>query len=65
MDGLAGDGIEDPVCTLVFGAPTLDRLFVSGRELVADGHLTVADERALARGAAAAAATLRARAAEA
>jgi cytosine/adenosine deaminase-related metal-dependent hydrolase len=65
VDGLSGAGIEDPVCTLVFGAPTLDRLFVSGRELVADGHLKVADERTLARGAAEAAARLRVRAAEA
>jgi cytosine/adenosine deaminase-related metal-dependent hydrolase len=62
VSGLAGGGIEDPVCTLVFGAPTLQRLFVSGRELVAGGRLLSADEDALAAAAAIAAATLRARA---
>jgi cytosine/adenosine deaminase-related metal-dependent hydrolase len=62
VSGLAGGGIEDPVCTLVFGAPTLERLFVSGRELVADGRLLSADEEALAAAATAAAAILRARA---
>jgi cytosine/adenosine deaminase-related metal-dependent hydrolase len=60
VDGLAGEGIEDPVCTLVFGAPALDRLFVSGRPLVADGHLITGDEELLAREAADAAAALRA-----
>jgi 8-oxoguanine deaminase len=63
ISGLAGGGIEDPVCTLVFGAPKLERLFVSGRELVADGRLLSADEDALAEAATTAAATLRARAA--
>ncbi|HEY5317110.1 MAG TPA: 8-oxoguanine deaminase [Solirubrobacteraceae bacterium] len=63
VDGLAGEGIEDPVCTLVFGAPALERLFVSGEPLVADGHLTRADELVLARDAARAAASLRAGAA--
>lgn len=60
VDGLAGEGIEDPVCTLVFGAPALERLFVSGKPLVVDGHLTRADELVLAREAADAAAALRA-----
>jgi cytosine/adenosine deaminase-related metal-dependent hydrolase len=32
--GLAGAGIADPVCTLVFGAPSLDRLWVGGRPVV-------------------------------
>ena len=63
VDGLGGAGIDDPVCTLVFGAPVLERLFVCGELLVADGHLTRADELVLARDAAAAAATLRAGAA--
>ena len=60
VDGLAGEGIEDPVCTLVFGTPALERLFVSGQPLVTDGHLTRADEIVLARDAADAAAALRA-----
>ncbi|MDQ6779198.1 MAG: amidohydrolase family protein, partial [Actinomycetota bacterium] len=64
VDGLAGEGIEDPLCTLVFGAPALVRLFVSGQPLVADGHLTRADELVLAREAAGAAAALRAGAAQ-
>jgi cytosine/adenosine deaminase-related metal-dependent hydrolase len=64
VDGLAGEGIEDPVCTLVFGAPALDRLFVSGQPLVADGHLSTVDEDLLAREAAGAAAALRAGAAQ-
>ncbi|HWF75268.1 MAG TPA: 8-oxoguanine deaminase [Solirubrobacteraceae bacterium] len=60
VDGLGGAGIEDPVVTLVFGAPALDCLYVSGEPLVTGGHLTRADERDLAREAAGAAATLRA-----
>ncbi len=60
-DGLAGEGIEDPVCTLVFGPARLDRLFVGGREILRDGHLLTADEDALAREAGQAAATLRRR----
>jgi cytosine/adenosine deaminase-related metal-dependent hydrolase len=63
VDGLAGEGIEDPVCTLVFGSPALERLFVAGRPVVADGHLARADELALARAAAGAAGALRAGAA--
>ena len=31
VDGLPGAGIEDPVCTLVFGAPALEHLFVGGQ----------------------------------
>ena len=61
VDGLAGAGIDDPLCTLVFGAPALERLFVGGQMLVAEGHLTRADELVLAQQAARAAATLRAR----
>jgi cytosine/adenosine deaminase-related metal-dependent hydrolase len=60
VDGLAGAGIADPVCTLVFGAPTLERLIVGGRPIVAAGHLLTADEDDLARAAAQAAATLQA-----
>jgi cytosine/adenosine deaminase-related metal-dependent hydrolase len=62
VDGLAGAGITDPVCTLVFGAPSLERLFVGGREVVADGHLLTADVDRLAAAAAAASADLRAEA---
>ncbi len=58
VDGLAGEGIGDPVATLVFGAPTLQRLWVGGTTVVSDGHLTGADEAALAAGARAAAAAL-------
>ena len=62
VNGVAGAGIEDPLCTLVFGAPSLEQLIVGGRTLVAEGHLTSADEHVLAGNAAAAAATLRSRA---
>jgi cytosine/adenosine deaminase-related metal-dependent hydrolase len=62
VDGLAGDGIDDPVCTLVFGAAKLDRLFVGGRPIVAAGRLLTADEDELARAARRAAETVRARA---
>jgi cytosine/adenosine deaminase-related metal-dependent hydrolase len=48
VDGLAGAGIEDPLCTLVFGAPSLAHLFVGGRHVVADGELRTADASALA-----------------
>ena len=58
VDGLPGAGIEDPVCTLVFGAPSLERLFVGGRPIVEAGTLLSADAHALAQGAAKAAATL-------
>jgi hypothetical protein len=47
----------------VFGAATLDRLLVGGRELVSDGHLLSADEEQLAQAAKWAAETLEARAA--
>jgi cytosine/adenosine deaminase-related metal-dependent hydrolase len=60
VDGLAGAGIDDPLCTLVFGAPTLERLFVGGRPIVEQGRLLTADERTLAREAASAAGALKA-----
>jgi cytosine/adenosine deaminase-related metal-dependent hydrolase len=63
VDDLAGAGIPDPVCTLVFGAPRLERLFVGGRPIVEAGHLLSADAETLARGAATAAASVRADAA--
>ena len=44
-----------PAGTLVFGAPTLESLWVGGRPVVAGGRLTEADEDALAAGAARAA----------
>ena len=58
VDGIAGAGIADPLCTLVFGAPTLTRLYVGGRAIVEDGRLATADARELARDAAAASAKL-------
>ena len=48
VDGLAGAGIEDPVCTLVFGAPALEHLFVGGRPIVVGGALLTADIEQLA-----------------
>jgi cytosine/adenosine deaminase-related metal-dependent hydrolase len=51
VDGIAGDGIADPVATLVFGAPALERLWVGGRPLVAEGQLVTADAAALGAGA--------------
>ncbi|HWH12167.1 MAG TPA: 8-oxoguanine deaminase [Solirubrobacteraceae bacterium] len=60
VDGLAGAGVADPVCTLVFGAPTLERLFVGGRPVVDAGHLCNADEDQLAQAAASACAALQA-----
>jgi cytosine/adenosine deaminase-related metal-dependent hydrolase len=63
VDGLAGDGIADPVCTLVFGAPALDSLFVGGHRVVEGGELLTADSAALGRGAKAAAEALITRAA--
>jgi cytosine/adenosine deaminase-related metal-dependent hydrolase len=48
VDGLPGAGIEDPVCTLVFGAPALEHLLVGGRPLVAGGELCTADAEGLA-----------------
>ncbi len=58
VDGLAGAGIEDPVCTLVFGAPPLEALYVNGRRVVSGGALQTADEAELASRAAAASATI-------
>jgi len=58
VDDLAGAGIDDPICTLVFGAPTLERLFVGGRQIVESGTLLTADQRLLARAAARASAEL-------
>jgi cytosine/adenosine deaminase-related metal-dependent hydrolase len=51
---LPGAGIEDPVITLVFGAPSLQHLFVGGRQVVAGGVLLTADTAVLAARAAAA-----------
>ena len=48
IDGIAGAGIEDPVCTLVFGAPALAGLFVGGRPIVIGGDLLTADVEQLA-----------------
>jgi cytosine/adenosine deaminase-related metal-dependent hydrolase len=62
VDGLAGGGMADPVATLVFGAPALERLWVGGAPVVEAGHLVGADEEALGAGAAHAAAELMARA---
>ncbi|MEA2369774.1 MAG: 8-oxoguanine deaminase [Solirubrobacteraceae bacterium] len=59
VDDLAGAGIPDPVCTLVFGAPRLERLFVGGRPIVESGQLLTADAETLARKAAKAAASVR------
>jgi cytosine/adenosine deaminase-related metal-dependent hydrolase len=56
--GLAGAGLADPVCTLVFGAPTLERLWVHGRPVVTGGELLTADAGQLAAGAAAASAQI-------
>ena len=50
--GLAGAGIADPVCTLVFGAPALERLWVAGRPVVTGGELLTADTASLAAAAA-------------
>ena len=48
VDGLAGSGIADPVCTLVFGAPTLAHLFVGGSDGRARRRAAHADAEALA-----------------
>lgn len=54
LDGLAHAGIADPVAALVLGAPAPVTLsLVGGVPLVENGHLTRADETALAREAAA------------
>ncbi len=63
VDGLAGDGITDPVATLVFGAPRLEALWVGGAPVVSDGRLTGADADALGVAAGRAAAALTAAAA--
>lgn len=52
VDDLGGAGIADPVCTLVLGAARLERLYVNGREVVADGELLTADAAELAHRAA-------------
>ena len=51
VDGISGDGISDPVAALVFGAPTLERLWVSGRPIVEQQELLTADARTLGAGA--------------
>jgi cytosine/adenosine deaminase-related metal-dependent hydrolase len=61
IDGIAGDGIADPVCTLVFGAASLDRLLVGGRTIVSGGRLVTTDQEALGHAAMLAARELRAR----
>lgn len=48
LDGLAGAGVEDPVATLVLGAPPLEHLLVGGRFVVAGGELRTGDTRELA-----------------
>jgi cytosine/adenosine deaminase-related metal-dependent hydrolase len=48
VGGLAGAGIADPLCTLVFGAPALDRLYVGGAPVVSGGELVTADAGELA-----------------
>jgi cytosine/adenosine deaminase-related metal-dependent hydrolase len=58
MADLPGAGIDDPVCTLVFGATTLEQLFVGGRQIVSGGALRTADSTALAARAATASATI-------
>jgi cytosine/adenosine deaminase-related metal-dependent hydrolase len=58
VDGLPGAGIEDPVCTLVFGAPALEHLFVGGHQVVTGGELSTADTGALAGAAAKASAAI-------
>ncbi len=62
VDGISCDGISDPVATLVFGAPTLERLWVSGRAIVEQQELLTADADALGAGAKRAAVELAARA---
>ncbi|HXP53889.1 MAG TPA: amidohydrolase family protein, partial [Streptosporangiaceae bacterium] len=58
VGGLAGAGIADPVVTLVFGAPALDRLWVGGQPVVSGGGLVTADPDELAAGQAAASARI-------
>lgn len=59
VDHLPGAGIADPLCTLVFGAPVLEHLFVGGRQIVAGGELRTADTAELAAAAAKASAVIR------
>jgi cytosine/adenosine deaminase-related metal-dependent hydrolase len=59
VDSLGGAGLADPVITLVFGAPELERLFVGGRAIVEGGRLLTADESDLAGRAARASAAIR------
>jgi cytosine/adenosine deaminase-related metal-dependent hydrolase len=58
IDQLPGAGIEDPVTTLVFGAPALEHLFVGGQPVVTAGELRTADSAALAAAAAQASAVI-------
>jgi len=58
VSGLPGAGIEDPVITLVHGAPALEHLFVGGRQVVTGGELSTADTGALAGAAAEASAAI-------
>ena len=60
VDGLAGAGVADPVTTLVFGAPALERSWVDGRPVVAAGRLVNADHTVLAADAQTASSRLRA-----
>jgi len=49
-DGLELGGAEDPVAGLVFSGPhRVDRLYVSGEEVVRDGQLVHADEGEIAK----------------
>ena len=49
-DGLELGGAEDPVAGLVFSGPhRVDRLYVSGVEVVRDGQLVNADEGEIAK----------------
>jgi cytosine/adenosine deaminase-related metal-dependent hydrolase len=58
VDGLPGAGIDDPVSTLVLGAPNLEHLFVGGRPVVSAGRLITADPDDLAAAAAKASAAI-------
>jgi cytosine/adenosine deaminase-related metal-dependent hydrolase len=50
VDSVEHAGIADPVAALGLGAmPPLTRLWVQGRTVVEDGHLTKVDEQAVAR----------------
>jgi 8-oxoguanine deaminase len=49
-DGLELGGAPDPVAGLVFAGPhRVDRLYVSGKDVVRDGHLVRAEEDEIAR----------------